>query len=64
MNKTKKNYLASSFIHTLAQIIIREAVKNKISTFSCRGGVFQNMLLLKNLKELCVKNSINFTITS
>ncbi len=56
---TSKAYIAASFIYTLAKIIINEALKNKIKTIACSGGVFQNSLLLKMLKERAENQNIN-----
>jgi hydrogenase maturation protein HypF len=44
-----KARLAYSFIHTLAQCIIRVANKQNIQTVACSGGVFQNSVLVKML---------------
>lgn len=59
---TSKEYIASSFIYTLAKIIINEALKNKIKTIACSGGIFQNSLLIKILTERTKDEKINLKL--
>ncbi len=47
-----KEKVAASFIFTLANCIIREANKYKITIIACSGGVFQNAILVQQLISL------------
>ncbi len=57
-----KTSVAQSFIYTLAKIIIREALKNKITIIACSGGVFQNSLLVLMLLRLAKKEGITIKL--
>ena len=52
------NYLAASFIHTLACVIVEMAGKFKSEMVACSGGVFQNAFLGKRLMALSAKHGI------
>ena len=57
-----KSFIASSFIYTLANTIVRQATNSKIKTIVCSGGVFQNATLIKMLNKLCQNNQIELKI--
>ena len=54
--------IANSFIYTLAQIIIKVAIKNNYKTIACSGGVFQNSILVQKLSQLSKKWAIKLKI--
>jgi len=54
--------IASSFINTLARIIIKVATKNNYQNIACSGGVFQNSILVQKLSQLSKKQSIKLKI--
>lgn len=59
---SEKSYLAYSFIYTLAKSIIIIANKYNVRVVACSGGVFQNVVLLKQLKCLSEKHNIKLIL--
>jgi len=55
-------FLAASFIHTLAMIVVRMAKKHHFKIVACSGGVFQNAFLVRQLMELSLKNGITLKL--
>ena len=55
----ENNFLAASFIHTLAWVIVKMAKKYNSRIVACSGGVFQNTFLLEELIKLCSFNNIS-----
>ena len=50
--------IASSFIHTLALVILKIAKQHDYVTIACSGGVFQNSVLFEKLSQLSQKRGI------
>ncbi len=50
--------ISSSFIHTLALIILKIAKQNEYKIIACSGGVFQNSILVEKLSQLSKKQGI------
>ncbi len=57
-----KEFIAYSFIYTLANIIIEIGKENNTRIIACSGGVFQNSILLSILRNLAKKEKINIKI--
>ncbi|MEM1257885.1 MAG: carbamoyltransferase HypF [Bacteroidota bacterium] len=51
-----KAKLAASFIYTLARVVVKMAKAFGISMIACSGGVFQNRLLVKTLRDMARNN--------
>ena len=62
IDKISKAHIAASFIYTLTKIIIDEALKNKVRTIVCSGGVFQNSVLISMLLKIAEKENIEIKI--
>lgn len=54
-----KPHIARSFIFTMARRILSIANHYHIKKIACSGGVFQNHLLIKLLRNLCEKHKIS-----
>tara|TARA_R110000823_G_scaffold262059_1_gene382719 strand:- start:54 stop:542 length:489 start_codon:yes stop_codon:yes gene_type:complete len=50
--------IASSFIHSLALVILKIAKQDDYGTVACSGGVFQNSVLVEKLSQLAQKQGI------
>ena len=50
--------IASSFIHTLALVILKIAKQHDYGTIACSGGVFQNSVLVEKLSQLSQKRGM------
>ena len=50
--------ISSSFIHTLALVILKIAKQDDYGTVACSGGVFQNSVLVEKLSQLAQKQGI------
>jgi len=59
---TPNPQIASSFIHTLALIIVKAAIENNYKIIACSGGVFQNAILVQKLSQLLKKQGIKLKI--
>ncbi|MEM8764623.1 MAG: carbamoyltransferase HypF [Bacteroidota bacterium] len=51
-----KAQLAASFIYTLARVVVKMAKTFEIPTIAFSGGVFQNRLLVKTLRDMARNN--------
>ncbi|MEM6893146.1 MAG: carbamoyltransferase HypF [Bacteroidota bacterium] len=51
-----KAKLAASFIYTLARVVVKMAKTFEIPTIAFSGGVFQNRLLVKTLRDMARNN--------
>lgn len=58
----EKERIASSFIYTLANSILKIAKDNSIKTVACSGGVFQNVVLVSILRKIAKKEEINIKL--
>ena len=53
-----KEFIAQSFIYTLAKSIVTLSRKHQTKMIACSGGVFQNAMLVSVLSKLCKSNQI------